>query len=65
MKIEASMLQRHNRAVHEKHMDFSCEICEFKTARKYNLDNHIKAKHTKNKDLICEECKFSAANKHL
>ena len=43
---KANSLNQHMEAIHEKDLEkYTCEICQFKTYAKANLNNHKKAKH--------------------
>ena len=50
-----SNLIHHIRTVHEAAGGFTCQECNYRTTRKYNLHRHVKSKHS--------DVKASAANR--
>jgi hypothetical protein len=48
----------HVKSVHFKMKDFSCEMCDFKSSKKWNLKSHIKTVHEKVKDFNCSACDY-------
>ena len=66
-------LKRHNESIH-KNVTYSCDLCIFKTTRKYSLKYHIESRHLeqhiksihKNVAYPCEKCDYRTTSQlHL
>ena len=54
-------LMAHEKDVHGSKL--SCDMCAFKTARRYKLENHKRARHYGQEKFDCDQCQKSFANK--
>ena len=50
-------------AVHKKEKNFSCKLCDFRTAIKWRLQRHLKSVHEEIKDFACDKCYYKFACK--
>lgn len=41
-----------------------CNLCDYETKRKFNLDRHIKKHNKENSSFSCEVCKYTTNEKH-
>jgi KRAB domain-containing zinc finger protein len=53
----------HVKSVHLKEKEYSCEHCDFKSSKKWNLKAHVKTVHDKLKDFNCSFCDYKSSRK--
>jgi ribosomal protein L37AE/L43A len=46
----------HVNTVHSQISKYSCELCDYSTNRRYDLEHHSKVVHLGDKDLMCDQC---------
>ncbi|XP_052871817.1 zinc finger protein 26 [Anopheles cruzii] len=61
MFSNAKILSKHIKTVHHKIKPFICNVCGYKSARKYTLNIHMR-QHSGQKPLACKSCPFRAAD---
>ena len=54
---------KHKRPTDTSSGDFPCELCNFRSAKKWRIKEHVNEVHAKIKDFACSQCNYKSARK--
>lgn len=59
-----SSARTHEKRIHTKTINYTCEVCGFTTNSKDSFDHHRLRDHTQKKNVICDLCQYRCSHKN-
>ena len=56
-------LNQYVTSVHEENKQFNCEVCDYRSSRKFTLDHNVTSVHEEKKQFKSEVCDYRSSRK--